>query len=88
MQNPTTSTPAADRPGMTYRQAVDFLRAAGVRCSRRTLVRWVALQILSVKRITRTTVFLFRDEIEALVTPDEPKEQRMLSVQSAPKRRK
>ncbi|HZU53321.1 MAG TPA: hypothetical protein VFF77_05470 [Holophagaceae bacterium] len=84
----TLPTPSTERPGLTYQGALALLKAAGVRCSRRTLLRWVANGILSVKRVTRTTVFLFRDEIEALIAPDDPKEQRMLSVKSAPKRRK
>ncbi|HJV40008.1 MAG TPA: hypothetical protein VJ528_14310 [Geothrix sp.] len=69
-----------DRPGITYAQAQAILLEKGLERSIRTLQRWVARGVLSVKRITSGTVILFRDEVEALVMPEEPLEQRMLTV--------
>jgi predicted site-specific integrase-resolvase len=83
-----TSSHPADRPGMTYEQAKALLRERGLERSIRTLQRWVSQGILSVKRITSGTVILFRDEVEALITPEDPTEQRIESAKSAHHRRK
>ncbi len=55
-----------NHPGVSYPQALAILKDLGVKCSLRTLQRWVAGGILNVKHITCRTVILFRDEIEAL----------------------
>lgn len=82
MQKPATtpSMPADDRPGVTYEEARAILARKGLNRSIRTLERWVACGILSIKRVTQRTVLLFRDEVEALVEPEEPQEQRLLSA--------
>lgn len=80
--------PIEDRPGVTYAQAQAILRDKGLNRSLRTLQRWVKEEILTVKRITAATVILFRDEVEALVSPEDPLEQRMLSVKAAKSNRR
>lgn len=79
----TAALPTTERPGISYDQARVILAERGLDRSLRTLQRWVARGILSVKRITSGTVILFRDEVEALVAPDDPEEQRLLTVKAS-----
>lgn len=78
----TAAMPPTERPGITYAQAQAILLERGLDRSIRTIQRWVARGVLSVKRVTSGTVILFRDEVEALVMPEEPTEQRMLNVKA------
>lgn len=71
---PTPTLPPSDRPGVTYEQARAILLERGVDRSIRTLQRWVANGLLTVKRITAGTVILFRDEVEALAQKPNPYE--------------
>ncbi|HEX9082943.1 MAG TPA: hypothetical protein VF768_11735 [Holophagaceae bacterium] len=61
-----------DRPGITIANARAYLAEHGLVRSRRTIYRWLAAGILTRKRITHGTVFLFRDEVEALLDKPNP----------------
>lgn len=80
--------PAIDRPGITYAEARRILREGGMDRSYRTLKRWVACGILSIKRVTERSIILFRDEVEALLRPEDPQEQRLLNARAARKAKK
>lgn len=86
MQNPAT-LPDDPRPGVTYRQAREILAQHGVNRSIRTLQRWVAWGILTVKRVTKQTAILFRDEVEAIAKAEDPLDQRLLSARRPRDRR-
>ncbi|HEU4951141.1 MAG TPA: hypothetical protein VFT46_04275 [Holophagaceae bacterium] len=85
MQKPST-LPDDQRPGVTYRQAKEILASYGIEVSLRTLKRWRARHILTVKRVTGKTMILFRDEVEALAAAEDPKEQRLLNARRPKKR--
>lgn len=76
----------SNRPGVTYEEARAILASRGLNRSIRTLERWVSRGILSIKRVTQRTVILFRDEVEALVAPEDPDDQRMDSARSMRKK--
>lgn len=77
---------SSDRPGVTYKAAQAILEERGLVRSIKTLKRWVRMGILTVKRVTGQTVILFRDEVEALVEPEDDKDQRLLSAKAGRKR--